>query len=488
MDVSRLTKYWPVALLALWVGALIGLQLLRFDPYGLDENAAHALLLNWTVSESIANPVVAFQAPDFRSLVFAPLGMYWPGSFIAVKVFAAMLTFLALWLLYRHCAHKFSTEAALLGAGLLALAPITLQQINSLGAGLFLLLCFGAGLWVDQRYRSAPRQLAGWYFAQMLTVVTAVSLHPAGLGYAAALAYDWYRNPIDRRQQRQMWIGIAIASVLVIVFRFGWKHLDWFGNPLISLGGMLFAQPPDMPIGPSAWEGVLPALMLGAVLIAAWRRLTNDLLGMTLFASLIVGATAADATWAMLASALILLFGMPVLIDLNTRTRAASFAGQRGIVFTVVFLLTTTFMVGDKIYRAAWQRDAMSPHDTLISMLAGEVAGNTEQHVYIASQWPARTMLATKQPTFPLPPVPADRAEFVRQTKGIAYLIFDPFNPRNKELTSALSELTSEFETFAVEARGVIVKARAVSTPEAAAAPITAPAPTTEPAATPATP
>ena len=481
MDFSRLAKYWPLVLLAVWIGALIALKLLRFDPYGLEENAAHALLLNWTVAESIANPVVAFQAPDLRSLIFAPLGLYWPGSFIAVKVFTAMLTFLALFLLYRHSAHHDSNESALLSSGLLALAPITLLEINQVGSGVFLLLCFGAGLWVDQQYRTAQRQLAGWYFAQLLLVITAVSLHPAGLGYPLALAYDWYRNPINQRQQRQVWIGLVIATIVVLLFRFGWSHQEWFSNPLISLSAMLFAQVPDAPIGPSAWEGVLPGLLLIAVLATGWRRLTQNLLGLMLMGGLVCGAVAADTTWTMLATALTLLFGIPLLIDFNTRTRAASFLGQRGIVLGVVFILTTTFMIGDKIYRAIWERQALAPQDQLISLLTSEIGDKTEQPILIASQWPARTMLATKQPTFPLPPAAKDQAEFLNQTKGIAYFIFDPFDARNKELSATLSELTAQFETFAVEQRGVIVKAR--PTQESTVVPAPAPPETATPPA-----
>src|SRR3569832_682049 len=73
-----------IVLLA-WGGALLSLDLLRTTPYGLDEGAARGLLLIWSISDKNNNPIVTLGIPDFRALLFIPLGAYWPGSLIAAK-------------------------------------------------------------------------------------------------------------------------------------------------------------------------------------------------------------------------------------------------------------------------------------------------------------------------------------------------------------------------------------------------------------------
>ena len=43
---------WYLLIACVWGGAVIGFQLVRFNAYNLDEGAAMALLLNWSVSPS----------------------------------------------------------------------------------------------------------------------------------------------------------------------------------------------------------------------------------------------------------------------------------------------------------------------------------------------------------------------------------------------------------------------------------------------------
>ena len=161
MDISKLYRYWGIGALIIWGGLAIALNLLRFDPYGIDEAAARALLLTWTVADRVVNPIVTLGAPDFRALLFLPLGAYWSGSFIALKVFMLLMLFAAVTLMYRWSRQHQDAESAMLASGLLLIAPVALMQINAIGSGPFLLLGFGLAAWLDQRYRKVGKQLGG---------------------------------------------------------------------------------------------------------------------------------------------------------------------------------------------------------------------------------------------------------------------------------------------------------------------------------------
>src|SRR3569832_2815327 len=96
-----LERFWGLIVLLAWGGALLSLELLRTTPYGLDEGAARGLLLIWSISDKIIIPFVTLGIPDFRALLFIPLGAYWPGSLFVVLVFSLALAFAAVTLLYR---------------------------------------------------------------------------------------------------------------------------------------------------------------------------------------------------------------------------------------------------------------------------------------------------------------------------------------------------------------------------------------------------
>lgn len=446
---------------AAWVGALIALGLLRFDAFGITEAGAHALVLNWTVAEQIVNPVVTLGPPDFRALLFLPLGLYWPGSMVAVKVFAAIALFIGVLLLHRGLRPLLTGEVVLIGTGLLLVTPISILEINAVGAGPFLLLTFGLARWADERYRAKQRQLGGWYFLQLFLAIVATSLHPAGLAYPIALAWEWSRRANgDARQRKQFLWGLGVAVLIVLSLRQGWYGLTWWSNPFVSLDAILFAQIPDAPVAPGIGAGVLLAVLLLAVMLIQWRRLRDNLLARMLGLAVVCGLPAADFSWALLAATVLTYFGIAGLVALNERFPNHSFAGQRGLVLGVVFVVATAFMVADKAYHNAYLRQAISPQDHLLEAVASEI-GHTDDPVKLSSQWPARTMLATRHPAFPLPPVPDNPDQFRPSIKGIAYLLFDPFDPANKALTEVLSALTSDFETILVEQRGVVVKVRA---------------------------
>lgn len=448
-------RYWVLLLLLLWGGLV--LLALRFDVYGLDENAAQALLLNWSIAGDVANPIVVFGVPDFRALLYIPLGIYWPGSVVAAKVFTVLLGFAAALLFYRWSARQHTAEIALIGSGLLLIAPFLLNQMDGLGAGVYLLFIFGAGVWLDDTYRAAPRPLGGKYFLQMLLVAIAVTLHPAGLAYPLALAWHWYKEPVDTRQQRHIYTGVALAVLFVLLLHQGWKNLAWWSNPVETLGNALGAS------FYSPWLGWLAGALLVLIVLMNMRRLMGDLMGQMLLAALVLGALAADAAWAALGLTLVLYYGSADLVALNQKWRGG-FLAQRGVTLLAITLVSLLFMSANQQHYALNKAGVLSPEDRLIARLAEEAGGDTERPFHAASQWPARTMLATRRAALPLPPPAQDAEAFLRQIQGITHLIFNP-RQIDKRLTQNLAEAGGEMETVTREPGGVILRVRAEEPP-----------------------
>lgn len=446
---ARRTRYWVLLLLLLWGGLV--LLALRFDVYGLDENAAQALLLNWSIAGDVANPIVVFGVPDFRALLYVPLGIYWPGSVVAAKVFTVLLGFAAALLFYRWSARQHTAEIALIGSGLLLIAPFMLHQMDGLGAGVYLLFVFGAGVWLDDTYRAAPRPLGGKYFLQLLLVAIAVTLHPAGLAYPAALVWRWHQQPVDTRQQRHIYTGAALAALFALLLRQGWKNLTWWSNPVETLGNALGAS------FYSPWLGWLAGALLVLIVLINMRRLMGDFMGLMLLAALVLGAFAADAAWATMGLTLVLYYGSAELVALNQKWRGG-FLAQRGVTLLAIMLVSLLFMSANQQHYAFNKAGVLSPEDRLIARLAEE-EGDTERPFHAASQWPARTMLATKRAALPLPPPAKDAEAFLRQIQGVTHLIFNPYQI-DKRLTQNLAETGGEMETVTREPGGVILRVR----------------------------
>ena len=458
MNTEKLYRYWGVLALLLWGGIVLSTGLLRFDAYGIDESAARALLLNWTVADRVVNPIVTLGTPDFRALVFMPLGAYWPGSFVALKVFMLIILFAAATMLYKHCKQQ-NSEAALLASGLLLIAPLTFMQINAVGAGPFLLLGFGLGLWLDHRYRSVGKQLGGWYFTQLLLVVTLISIHPAGLAYPLALAWEWRSKPLEQRQTRQMQIGIGIAAIFALLFSylFGNPAFEWGLNPLATLGAAALGRIPGDPSPLNYTSGILPGLIIAAVVFGYRKQILSELMPRMLLLGGLLGLIVADYGWAMIMLALVLYCGIPLLIKLNNTMGANSFAGQRGLVMGVIFILCILFMFGDRSYRSSNILATLEPDDEIIKTLSIETE-SLENNFFTSSEWPARTMLAMKRPVFPLPPTFDSPEELLKNLGKIDFIIFNPANPDNKQLRDQLANLTGQTETLIQSHNGVIVK------------------------------
>jgi len=458
MRVAIPEKYLRLIVLAVWIAALFwGFNLVNLTPYGLNEGAAKALLFLWSIVDRIANPVATFGTPDMRAILLLPVAIYWSGSMLATKIFTAMLAFFGALFLY-YWARRENHESALMATALLLICPLTITQISSVGTGPMLLLTFGLGLWVSNTYRAKPRPLGGWFFVQLLVVITAVSLHPAGLGYALALAWLWIRDPLNKQQRRQIMVGLAIAIPLIMTFQNGWqKDIVWFSNPLVTLSNAL--QNGAVGFGePAGWlGGFILALLLIIVIIKDRAFLLNDLMGSSLLFAVIVGLVAATPEWAVVAIALLLYRGLALLVAFNQSFNSKSLMGQRGIVIVVLMVVSSTFMLADKQYHQVVQSELLSPTDDIIQQLAVEAA-DPDASFQAASQWPARTMLACRRDVFPLPYAADDSAEFLSSIKGITHLIFDHTLEANLGLSKNISELSGIAETLSLQEAGVVIR------------------------------
>jgi len=454
-------RLWALLVMVVWGGAILYFGLIRFTPYGLDEGAAMALLLNWSVSDMIANPVTTFGGPDFRALLFIPLGLYWSGSILAAKVFTLMVTFGAAMLLYTWTRHNDNTngdETALIATGLLLIAPITIAQADAIGVAPYLLALFGLGWLLDRKYRASEHSISSLFFLQAILVAITVSLHPMGLAYPLALAWRWHKDPKSQQQKKQVWIGISIAAAIILAMQTGWIALDWLANPLESLSHALLGNTNLSPLAEPRWiPGLILTLLLTIVLWKDVPNLLNDLFGSILLAALLIGLLCADDSWAMIALTLLLYRGTPLLTQLNQRLgRGGGFIGQRGLVMVVLFISATVFMQADRAFATLLANGQLNPSDELIQVLALE-AEDHERPFLAASQWPARTLLACRRDVVPLPPAAENGEAQLQIMTGLTHLIFAHNDPQYSALARNLAEVSDRAKTLAILPGGVLI-------------------------------
>ena len=70
MQIQIKPRYWVFLALLVWGGAILALHMLRLDTYGVNEGAARALLLSWSIVDQVVNPTVVMGFHDFRALLF----------------------------------------------------------------------------------------------------------------------------------------------------------------------------------------------------------------------------------------------------------------------------------------------------------------------------------------------------------------------------------------------------------------------------------
>ena len=159
-----------------------------------------------------------------------------------------------------------------------------------------------------------------------------------------------------------------------------------------------------------------------------------------------------------IALVLILYEGVRALVVLNSRLSSNNLALKRGLVALAVFAFSLLFMVGDKERFLLKQDHQLQPTDEVIAELA-QLTGASNKPMLVASQWPGRTMLATRSGALPLPPVHKDDPEaFLRQMRGVTYMAFDQNDNRNRMLRREVAELSDRVKTVSILNGGVIVQ------------------------------
>jgi hypothetical protein len=449
-------RYKVLSIFLVW-GAAILFFFLRYDAYGLQENAAQALMFVWSIVDGIAHPVVVLGAPDFRALLFIPIGLMWTGNIAAAKVLTLLILAAAALLLYDWASRTRDKESALIATGLLLVSPLALTQIDSIGSGPYLLLAPGLGFWLDRAYREAPRPLGGWYFAQIFLTALSVSLHPAGLAYPLALAWQWYRNPIDAKQQRHYLIGIASITLFVLLIRMGWSGLSWWTNPVSSLATTMFG-PTDIL---TSFDWMTGGVVLVALLFIIFRHfgeLCKDLASRTLVLGVLIGAASADKGWATLALALLLYVGFALLIRAHETIPGEGFMAKRSGVMALIFVLATTFMINDRADYDLKKIEPLPRGDRLIAAITRQTKTDAEQkkNVLVASEWPGRTMIACKCDVLPLPSPAKDPKTQLAMLKGVDYLMFDP--RKHEILARNIAMMGKATETISIQSTGAIVR------------------------------
>lgn len=491
MNTGKLSFNFPARLqgqIALLVWGVIAVLLLRHDIYGLDEPAARSLLLSWSIADQVANSVPTFGMPDLRILPFLPVGFLWTGSVFAAKVFTVMLLALSGWLLFDWKSRISGSESALLATGLLIISPLALAQIDSISAGVYLLASFALGSWLDVQFRGNPRPFNGWFFAQIFLCAFSVSLHPAGLAYPLALILSLRSLPMTPKYQKFFLGGIVlvVSFFLIPKYLFSvhllWNDLTWLRNPLKNLGTIFSGSSLDEADPFMQWVpgGIVLALAV-AIALFNFRKLWQDLAGRSLLIGSLLGLLVGDRAWALVVLALVLYFGIPLLLRPGQAPNEGGFMKQRGWVLLAVFICSTIFMRADKGFYEEAHAGSLSAQDELIKTLAlaaenerkaseSDESGKSHPRLNVASEWPGRTMLACKCDTFPLPPVEKDPQTQLAKLHTITFVLFDPKRTANVDLARNFSLLGGEVETVSLQLGGVLlhVKEEAAAEPKEA--------------------
>jgi hypothetical protein len=118
-------------------------------------------------------------------------------------------------------------------------------------------------------------------------------------------------------------------------------------------------------------------------------------------------------------------------------------------------------MQAGKAHRHAISQNQLPPVDHLLLTFSIELEELADDAAPMTmSQWPGKTMLATRRHTLPLPPSFPDHEILLKNVANVDYLLFDPRDERNAVLAAQLAELTGVTETVLHEESGVVVHFR----------------------------
>ena len=273
-----------------------------------------------------------------------------------------------------------------------------------------------------------------------------------------AIGLAWHETRVHRPKQRKriaLFIGLSLMLFFVLASRMGWPSLELFSNPIPALSTVLEG---DLTDAPSFGVGLLALGMLLLTLLAGLRHVRDNLFSCMLFGGVAVGAICADMAWAELVLTYILFEGLYGLISVNNRFGGYGLMRRRGIVVVCVLMLTMGFMLGDKQRFLFNQAHGMHRVDQVIAKI-GRLTANMRGQTLVASQWPARTMLATRHGALPLPPVRADNPDgFLRQMHGVIFLVYDHHDPRMKAMNRQVAELSNRIKTESILPGGIILR------------------------------
>ncbi|MDQ6970059.1 MAG: hypothetical protein Q9M16_06100 [Mariprofundus sp.] len=468
-------------LLALCGLAFLYMALFRYDAFGIDEGAARALLINWSIIDHIANATPLFGFPDLRAVMFIFLDIHWAGSLPAAKVFTLFMLLGSALMLYRWSESNDSAEVGTMATAMLLIAPITIMQTDSISPGVFLLFCFITIFWMNHYLLQARRTMSAPFFLIILMSSFAVSLHPIGLAAPIALVLLWLgkkenpESPDDQSDQsehispmldkrRALFIGLGISTALLLFVRWGWSGLESSSNHLASLGAVLTGSPILQATAPTGYGLIVACLLSFVIAIYIYRR-CFELFSLTLVIACLIGLFLPDHSWALIALTCILFLGFPMLIAAHRKTGIQNIIGQRGLVILLIVVFTSMFTSADKHYRMISQLKLKSDSDNLLAA-AASIASNHDKDFIMASQWPARTMLVTKRDVLPLPPqqVLQDVDTFIEKTASVTHFMFNPNTPENKALSQISARLIQRMEAVEILPAGVILQVNAVKT------------------------
>ncbi|MDQ6967280.1 MAG: hypothetical protein Q9M14_01180 [Mariprofundaceae bacterium] len=468
-----------IGLFALCCLAFVYMALFRYDAFGIDEGAARALLINWSIIDHVANATPLFGFPDLRAIMFIFLDLHWAGSLPAAKVFTLFMLLGTALMFYRWSEVYDSPETGTIATALLLISPIAIMQTDSISPGVFLLFCFATAFWMNYYLQRTIRTMSASLFMLILMSAFAVSLHPMGLALPLVLCLQWLPKQNDHHalnhdittqisadKRRNLLIGLGISTALLLFVRWGWSGLETSNSPLASLGAILTGSP-ILQATPPIGFGVIMASLLGFVIVTYIYQRNVELLSSTLVIASLIGIFQPDHSWALIALTCILFLGLPMLIAAHRKTGIQSIIGQRGLVILLIIIFSSIFTSADKHYRTISQLKLKSDSDNLLAA-AARIASNHKVDFIMASQWPARTMLVTKRDVLPLPPqsLLQDEDTFIKKTASVTHFMFNPNAPENAALSKISARLSQRMQAVELLPAGVILEVNTPKAPE----------------------